>query len=59
MKFIIYNGTLKPDAESNTSKGVKMLKLALEKLGQDCEVVTMAELKYERGTVDINDDLKP
>ena len=59
MKFLIFNGTLKPDAESNTSKVVSMLKLAFEKLGQDCEVITMRELNYERGTVDINDELKP
>ena len=59
MKFIIFNGTLKPDAESNTSKVVQMLKLAFEKLGNECEVVTMAKLNYQRGTVDIDDDLKP
>ncbi len=59
MKFVIYNGTLKADAESNTSKVVQMLKLAFEKLGNECEVVTMAELNYQRGTVDIDDDLKP
>ena len=59
MKFVIYNGTLKADAESNTSKVVQMLKLAFEKLGNECEVVTMAELNYQRGTADIDDDLKP
>ena len=53
MKFVIYNGTLKADAESNTSKVVQMLKLAFEKLGNECEVVTMAELNYQRGTADI------
>ena len=54
MKFVIYNGTLKADVESNTSKVVKMLQLAFEKLGQECEVVTMAELNYQRGTADID-----
>ena len=57
MRFIIFNGTLKPDAESNTSKVVQMLKLAFEKLGQECKVVTLRDLDYERATKDVKDEL--
>ena len=59
MKFLIFNGTLKPDAESNTSKVVSMLKLAFEKLGQECKVVTLRDLNYERATKDVKDELAP
>jgi len=59
MRFIIFNGTLKPDAESNTSKVVMMLKLAFEKLGQECKVVTLRDLDYERATKDVKDELAP
>ena len=59
MRFIIFNGTLKPDAESNTSKVVQMLKLAFEKLGQECKVVTLRDLNYERATKDVKDELAP
>ena len=59
MRFIIFNGTLKPDAESNTSKVVQMLKLAFEKLGQECKVVTLRNLDYERATKDVKDELAP
>ena len=59
MRFIIFNGTLKPDAESNTSKVVQMLKLAFEKLGQECKVVTLRDLDYERATKDVKDELAP
>ena len=59
MRFIIFNGTLKPDAESNTSKVVQMLKLAFEKLGQECKVVTLRDLEYERATKDVKDELAP
>ena len=40
MKFIIYNGSLKPDAESNTFSVCKMTQLAFEKLGHECEIIT-------------------
>ena len=59
MKFIIFNGTLKPDSESNTSKVCMMLKLAFEKLGQDCSIVTLRDLDYERATKDVKDELAP
>ena len=59
MKFLIFNGSLKPDAESNTFAVCKMTQLAFEKLGHSCEIVTMRELDYEGSTDDVNDDLKP
>ena len=59
MKFLIFNGSLKPDAESNTFAVCKMAQLAFEKLGHSCEIVTMRELDYEGSTDDVNDDLKP
>ena len=59
MKFIIYNGSLTADAESNTFAVCKMLQLAFEKLNHECEIVTMRDLNYTNATLDIDDDLKP
>ena len=59
MKFLIFNGSLKVDAESNTFSVCKMAQLAFEKLGHSCEIVTMRELDYESSTGDVDDDLKP
>ena len=59
MKFLIFNGSLKADGESNTFAVCKMAQLAFEKLGHSCEIVTMRELDYEGSTDDVNDDLKP
>tara|TARA_Y100001935_G_C17308678_1_gene514145 strand:+ start:2431 stop:3339 length:909 start_codon:yes stop_codon:yes gene_type:complete len=59
MKFLIFNGSLKPDTESNTFTVCKMAQLAFEKLGHECEIVTMRDLDYEGSTSDVNDDLKP
>tara|TARA_E500000331_G_scaffold119163_2_gene116363 strand:- start:236 stop:1267 length:1032 start_codon:yes stop_codon:yes gene_type:complete len=59
MKFIIYNGSLKADAESNTFTVCKMTQLAFEKMGHECEVITMRDLDYEGSTSDVNDELKP
>ena len=59
MKFLIFNGSLKADAESNTFAVCKMAQLAFEKLGHECEIITMRELDYEGSTDDVNDDLKP
>ena len=59
MKFIIFNGSLKTDAESNTFSVCKMAQLAFEKLGHECEIITMRELDYESTTDDVNDELKP
>ena len=59
MKFLVFNGSLKPDGESNTFSVCKMLQLAFNKLGHDCEIVTMRELDYEGSTDDVNDELKP
>ena len=59
MKFLIFNGSLKPDAESNTFSVCKMLQLAFDKLGHECEIVTLRDLDYEGSTDDINDELKP
>jgi multimeric flavodoxin WrbA len=59
MKFIIFNGSLKPDAESNTFTVCKMAQLAFEKLGHECEIITMRDLDYEGSTDDVNDELKP
>ena len=59
MKFLIFNGSLKPDAESNTFAVCKMTQMAFEKLGHSCEIITMRDLNYEGSTSDIEDDLKP
>ena len=59
MKFLIFNGSLKPDADSNTFAVCKMAQLAFEKLGHQCEIVTLRDLDYEGSTDDVNDELKP
>jgi len=59
MKFLIFNGSLKADAESNTFAVCKMTQLAFEKLGHECEIITLRELNYEGATADIDDELKP
>ena len=59
MKFLIFNGSLKADAESNTFAVGKMLQLAFDKLGHECEIVTLRDLDYEGSTDDVNDELKP
>jgi multimeric flavodoxin WrbA len=59
MKFLIFNGSLKPDAESNTFAVSKMTQLAFEKLGHECEIITLRDLDYEGATADIDDELKP
>ena len=59
MKFLIFNGSLKADVESNTFTVCKMAQLAFEKLGHECEIITMRELDYEGSTDDVNDELKP
>ena len=59
MKFLIFNGSLKPDTESNTFSVCKMLQLAFDKLGHECEIVTLRDLDYEGSTDDVNDELKP
>ena len=59
MKFLIFNGSLKPNQESNTFAVCKMAQLAFEKLGHECEIVTMRELDYEGATSDVDDALRP
>jgi multimeric flavodoxin WrbA len=36
-----------------------MTQLAFQKLGHECEIITMRELDYEGATADVNDELKP
>ena len=59
MRFKIFNGSLKPDNESNTFTVCKMAQMAFQKLGHECEIVTLRELNYEGATADVDDDLKP
>ena len=59
MKFLIFNGSLKPDAESNTFAVCKMAQLAFEKLGHECEIINMAELNYKNSVEDEDDELRP
>jgi multimeric flavodoxin WrbA len=59
MKFIIYNGSLTPNEESNTYAVCNILQLAFEKLEHECEIITLRDLDYEGSTKDIDDDLKP
>ena len=44
MRFKIFNGSLKPDQESNTFTVCKMAQLAFEKLGHEFEIITMRDL---------------
>lgn len=59
MKFLIFNGSLKADEESNTFAVCKMTQLAFQKLGHECEIITLRELDYEGATADVDDELKP
>ena len=59
MKFLIFNGSLKGDGESNTFKVCKMLQTAFNMLGHECDLVTLRDLDYEGSTDDVNDELKP
>ena len=56
MKFLIFNGSLKPDGESNTFAVCQMLQLAFDKLGHECEIITLRDLDYEGATADIDDE---
>ena len=58
MKFLLLNGTLKVDSElSNTLTLSEMVKAGFEKLGHECEIVTLSEMQYKRSTDDVKDDL--
>jgi len=59
MRFLIFNGSLKADEESNTFAVCKMTQLGFQKLGHECEIITLRELDYEGATTDIDDELKP
>jgi multimeric flavodoxin WrbA len=59
VRFKIFNGSLKPDNESNTFTVCKMAQMAFQKLGHECEIVTLRELNYEGATADVDDELKP
>ena len=60
MKFLLLNGTLKVDSElSNTFTLCEMVKAGFEKLGHECEMVTLSEMQYKRSTDDVKDDLQP
>jgi multimeric flavodoxin WrbA len=59
MRFLIFNGSLKADEESNTFAVCKMAQLAFQKLGHECEIITLRELDYEGATADVDDELKP
>ena len=59
MRFLICNGSLKGDGESNTFKVSKMLQTAFNMLGHECELVTLRDLNYEGSTDEVNDELQP
>ena len=59
MNFLIFNGSLKADDESNTFAVCKMTQLAFQKLGHECEIITLRGLDYEGATADVDDELKP
>ena len=50
MKFLICNGSLTPNEESNTYTLCEMVKLAFEKLNHECEIVTIRDLNYTPST---------
>ena len=58
MKFLICNGSLTPNQESNTYTLCEMVKLAFEKLNHECEIVTIRDLSYTPSTKDIDDDMR-
>ena len=58
MKFIILNSSLKSDSESNTYTVCEMTKIAFEKLGNECEIITLNQLDYECATDDRDDEFR-
>jgi multimeric flavodoxin WrbA len=58
MKFIVLNSSLKSEQESNTYTVCEMTKIAFEKLGNQCEIITLNELDYDCSTDDRNDDFQ-
>ena len=58
MKFLIVNGTLTENSKSNTYTLCEMVKLGFEKLGHECEIATMRDMKYTNGTDDFDDDIR-
>ena len=58
MKFLICNGSLTPNEQSNTYTLCEMVKLAFEKLNHECEIVTIRDLNYTPSTKDIDDDMR-
>ena len=58
MKFLIVNGSLTPNEQSNTFTLCEMVKLAFEKLNHECEIVTVRDLNYTPSTKDIDDDMR-
>ena len=58
MKFLICNGSLTPNEESNTFTLCEMVKVAFEKLDHECEIVTLRDLTYTPSTNDIDDDMR-
>ena len=58
MKFLVVNGSLTPNEQSNTFTLCEMVKLAFEKLNHECEIVTVRDLNYTPSTKDIDDDMR-
>ena len=58
MKFLIVNGSLTPNEQSNTFTLCEMVKLAFQKLNHECEIVTVRDLNYTPSTKDIDDDMR-
>ena len=58
MKFIILNSSLKSESDSNTFTVCEMTKVAFEKLGNECEIITLNTLDYDCATDDRNDDFQ-
>jgi len=58
MKFLICNGSLTPNEQSNTYTLCEMVKLAFEKLNHECEIITIRDLNYTPSTKDIDDDMR-
>ena len=59
MKFIIFNGSLKQEGESNTYTVCQMLDTAFKNLKVESEIVTLNEIDFEATTDNVNDALTP
>ena len=59
MKFLIFNGSLKPSDQSNTQALIQLITETMNKFDVTVDVVNLKELNYDFTTDSVKDDLTP